>query len=485
MEHFVKNSSELENIITTLINGDTVYLAPGVYSGLNFSNLNFDDAITVKSFDNSDPAIIENLSKIENCNNITISNVIFQYTDVQGSRPNNISNSLLSIIDSNSIQVLESEFLGFNSDFTDESIGMYEGYPFGIALNISNSDSVTVGTNYISTLHRGIRLDKTNDVKIENNHLEKIRIDGVNGTDHIGTKISENLFENFRPYRLDPDNLSGFTDEHSDMIQFWAKGAEYGVHDFKISDNIFIQKDYQSQTVFGRNNIYSNQDPSIQYFSNFEISGNLIYNGHFNAISLTGVNGARIFDNTVIPNEIVSEDKKSSPIVYVGYMGDRPTAETFDIDSVEVQMGRDFHIYNNIFTKKNDEIVTIKAYNKNVNEYEDVTENLKLVIEENRGFDTREINQINHREKVKFNFLESEDENLFLIDQESESLYDGIGSEYYYSAQAMENFFSKMKTAGENSVKQVTDWSLDGSFENFDAALLFAGEIVPPIENWG
>jgi len=222
MIHTVSDTDQLHAALKSAKGGDTIKLQSGVYEGVLIEDMHFNAPVTITSADPNNPAIFHNKTTVSGSSNLVFDTVEMQHKDMVGEWPNSSWNALLYIADSENITLLNSKLSGFDSDFTDASRSLYEGHAVGTGIYLSNASDIQITGNELSTLFGGISLKNTEDVTISSNHIHKIRLDGIAGTDQKNTLIEQNLFENFKPYQVDPDNFTGWTDDHSDMIQYWG-----------------------------------------------------------------------------------------------------------------------------------------------------------------------------------------------------------------------------------------------------------------------
>jgi len=234
--------------------------------------------VQVRSLDPENPAILLNKTAVKSSGNITFDSLVLEFDAPTNGYPNSGFNALLYLYESNNIQLTNSKLVGHFSEITDTSQNLHEGYPYGMGITVRDSTDIVIDKNEFSTLYGGVSLNNSETVDITNNHIHDIRKDGITITDMLNTTIEQNLFEHFVPYRKVAGEVNGYTDDHSDMIQYWGKGTEFGVHDLAIRDNVFLQNDVSTQTIYGRLNLKKTDNPDEISFTNFEITGNLIYN---------------------------------------------------------------------------------------------------------------------------------------------------------------------------------------------------------------
>lgn len=447
----VSNSAQLKNALNKAKGGDTISLKSGEYS-LDIRDKNFDSAVTVTSADPENPAVLVRSTKVMDSSNITFTNLELTPDEPIGVLPNASAKAALFIRNSHDIKLLDSYV--HSRDITrameDEDRNLYEDLPFGFGVRVSDSKDVVLSGNEITQLHKGIGLWNTENVQVLNNHLHHIRVDGIVGTDQRDTLIAENLFNSFVPYRKNPDDVNGLTDDHSDMIQYWGATAKFGIDGFTVKDNVFIQTEGAgNQTLYGRRNLRETDDPEAIELKNFEISGNLIVNGHKNAISIGDVSNVEIFNNTVIPSEIVYEDFRKIPTVMVTNNGDyAPEDDEFSLYSDGVQTARNISIYDNVLTYAFDPEVRIEAYNNKYNTASEVHEALDIDINGNNWLSSRlEEIKVSHQAQFKLDVTAIKNILKVSIDPQTSDLHGDKGSAYYTDAAALRALFNKLNTS--------------------------------------
>lgn len=304
MQYVVQSEQEFYNLAKTLQGGDVVAFAAGQYDTMTFKDLNFASEVKITSLDANNPAVFADKTAIINSSNLTFENLSFELKTATDTS-SYAYNSLLYLTDSSSIKISQNNIQGIVSTTGQDPNAVTNpdaeiiGYATGSGISLNNVQDVTILNNDIHDLRFGISFRDTQDTLVSGNHIHDIRTDGIRGTDQINTVIESNLFENFHPWH-GPNTTIG---DHADMIQYWGAGASFGIDGFVVKNNIFFQEDDYTQTVFGRLGLSANQDPTQISFQNFEVSGNLIYNGHTHGITLSGIDGVKVFDNTLIPNQ--------------------------------------------------------------------------------------------------------------------------------------------------------------------------------------
>jgi len=446
MIHTVSDTDQLHTALNAAKGGDTIKLQPGIYEGLTIRDMHFDAPVTITSADPNNPALFHNKTTVRDSSNLIFDGLEMQHTDPNGDWPNSSWNALLYVFDSNNITLSNSKLSGVEVDFTDEARNLHEGFSFGMGVYVTDSSDVLISGNELTKLFGGVNLRGTENVTVSGNHIHNIRVDGVAGTDQINTLIEQNLFENFKPYSADPDNPTGLTDDHTDMIQYWGTGADFGIDGFYVRDNVFLQGSGVTQTVFGRLNLRPTDDADAISLKNFEVSGNLIYNGHNNGITLSDVNGAKVFNNTVLANEQILGDFRDVPTVNVRYDGPSAAQAGFDLNSDKTQASRNIEVYDNVLSHAHSEEVIIYAHSKNVNDRDEVMASLNISEHDNHWISTR-LPAAEYFEYVSKLAYETDGKTSTVsLDNRSAEIHGNKGSAYYTDANALQDFLNNLNT---------------------------------------
>ncbi len=271
----VVNSAVTLNLaLKAAVSGDTILLAPGVYSNLSIRGLSFDSDVTIKSQDPGAPAVITNMT-IMDSKGLTFENLEF---------------SNAGLTEPSSYRVTRGEDIHFknldvhgslNNDPSDDTS----------AFLIRESKDVSVTNSQFRELSHGINHLDSSELNFSDNSFSEMRSDGILGGGSSNVLIARNTFTNFHPD----------LDDHPDAIQFWSKNTTVSAHDIVIIDNVITQGDGGPiQGIFLR-------DTTGVVFVDVKISGNEIVGGLGNGIMVEGARNLTITDNVVTS----SPDKKA------------------------------------------------------------------------------------------------------------------------------------------------------------------------------
>lgn len=262
----VSSSSEFATALKSVVDGDSIKLAAGDYSGIKIDNINKGN-ITITSADPENPAALHDLL-IRNSSGITLSHVQLEEL---------VPGKLFGF------QVVKSNGVVIDSvDVTGPQIG--NGLEVS-SLMIRLSNNVTVKNSEFSELGNALSILDNTNMTVENNYFHDIRADGVHGGGNSNLVISGNVFTDFYPAPGD----------HPDAIQLWTTHTKASTSNISITDNLFVRG--EGGPVQG---IFMYDDVGGLPFYNVNITGNAIIGGMFNGIMAQNVIGGSIADNVVV-----------------------------------------------------------------------------------------------------------------------------------------------------------------------------------------
>lgn len=301
----VRNNVELVEAFGSASSGDRIELVAGDFDAQRLKNRDFADAVVITSADPTNPAVFRGALTITDVSNVEITNLRFA--------PDGNALDILDLVivwGSHGIALRENSFTGHiptadegtplseDIDTRDEARGLIEGQPFARGVRITQTDGVVLQNNEFSQLHKGIILDRVQEVEVLGNHLHDLRSDGINLVDAVSVTIAENLMESFHPFH-NYDNLA-YAD-HGDFIQWWAGDGGLGIRDLTIRDNALLQgAGSWVQGIFGRSGS-ANPDGSPAEFSGIRIENNIINTSHTNGIFVGDARDVEIIGNTLLP----------------------------------------------------------------------------------------------------------------------------------------------------------------------------------------
>lgn len=263
----VKDSVGLLAAVKSAKDGDVILLNSGYYKSVNFTGIQINGNVTIKSLDPNNQAALLDLT-VKGSSGLTFEDLRFTPLSADRLYTFNVANS--SNIHFDGIEVTG-----------PEGAAGYKASPF----MIRGSDNVTVTNSEFHHLWHGISMLDSSNVSITANYFHDIRTDGVRGGGVSNLVVSGNYMTDFFP-------ASG---DHPDGIQLWTTNTTASAHDIVISDNIITRgAGAPVQGIFLRDQV------GTLPYQNLAITGNLVLGGLYNGIAAGHVDNATISGNTVI-----------------------------------------------------------------------------------------------------------------------------------------------------------------------------------------
>lgn len=171
------------------------------------------------------------------------------------------------------------------------------------AISIQDSSNVTITGTLIENYYLGVGFGNVQGLTFTHNEITGMQGDGMHGNGLQDATIAYNNFHDFY----------GTTQEinHADMLQIWDNNSEILSKNIEIHNNVFDSGGgSSSQSIFIVNDSFKLTGVK-EYFENISVYENLIFNSQANGIVLDHVDGATVYNNTVLFNEADAEG--SSP----------------------------------------------------------------------------------------------------------------------------------------------------------------------------
>lgn len=273
----VNSTSSLISALKAAVGGDTIALAPGVYSGL-MTKIPFvyQSTVTITSADPSNLAVITDFT-LSGAKNLTFSKVELATLDHPDKIANDGSFWAFKIVKSSDIHFDQVKVHGsLDGNAANDVQGLL----------IRDSKNVSVTNSEFQQLERGLAIGTTDNVKVSGNNTFDLRSDGFNFSAVGHISVTNNTFRNFTPTATD----------HPDAIQFWTRGTTTPSHDILISGNLIMRGEGAgTQGIFLRDQI------GTLPYERLTISDNLIVGTGYSGIRIIGAK-----DLTLSRNELVS-----------------------------------------------------------------------------------------------------------------------------------------------------------------------------------
>lgn len=287
MDILVRSSSELRGAFASANDGDVIKLAPGDYGSTLLRGRDFNTDVTITSADSGNRAVFDNYLEFNDVSGVTLEDVDIDASALAASA----SASRIQVIRSQDVTLRDISVEGHVPTSSEDSSGgrlaPHAGYGYENGMRLRWTDNVTLENVEFSDVRQALSIsDDSNNTTISNVDIHDVR-EGINLNDANGTVIEDSWFHDFKPYQGD----------HPDMIQYW--GTDSGVQGLTIRDNLLDQSDGWTQSIFG----HFNGRPDYVTGSDFVITGNTIINGQPNAIRIREIDGFKISDNVLLPND--------------------------------------------------------------------------------------------------------------------------------------------------------------------------------------
>ncbi len=264
----VSNQIELRAALASRTSDTVIVLKEGNYGSLNFNARESALSIKMIAADPSKPPVFEGVT-ISNANGLLMEGIRFQpaagVNFANGLTLRNVEDAVLT----------KNAFIGKEGSFGTSQRGLL----------VDQSSDVVVNDNTFTGLHRGAVFTNTNDLKVTNNDVSKMRSEGFNFAGVKNVEIAHNDMQDFRPA----------TGDHPDFIQFWTRGMQTASENIHIHSNTLIQNN-PGLSVQG---IFMDNDFGIPY-KNVVIEKNVIQSGMPHGINLDLAEGVQISNNVAL-----------------------------------------------------------------------------------------------------------------------------------------------------------------------------------------
>lgn len=272
----VSTTAALSTAMNTASLGDTIYLSPGVYAGLDKFNTVRPGMVTIRSLDPNNRAVL-NYFRLNGCQNFTFTDLEI---DLTGS--------------SKAIEVWTCTDVLFTNCYVH---GPVSGGILDVIDNLvtgfdaRTSTRLTISNCRFYRLYNGIGNNANITVTYENNHFHDIRCDGINGAAFTGAVIRGNYFTDFYP-----QGDVGGAGDHPDACQIFLNSANAGSSNILIENNKVVRgsgHQIQGFTCF--------REDVTKSVTGITIRGNVLVGASFNGIYVAGGLNVLIEDNVLAP----------------------------------------------------------------------------------------------------------------------------------------------------------------------------------------
>ncbi|SMX24257.1 right-handed parallel beta-helix repeat-containing protein [Boseongicola aestuarii] len=263
--------------MTNRLGGETLYLAPGDYGSVTLEGFMFDEPITIVS-ESAGQATIESL---------TISgstNLIFEGIHFESPSNGTSASSIVSIKDSDNIQINHSEINGPVDD-------VYDGH---VGVRVTDSSNVKIEGNFIHDVKRAGIFENTDGLIVAENTADYLGDDN-----YKFIAVNDVLIEN----NIGARHVFPSEGAHLDFIQFQGRDSS----DIVIRGNLLLPENKTNiQGIF----------LDDAHYTNVLIEQNIIVTGMIRGISLSSGTNVVARDNTVL--DIDGAGSKATKVMVVG-----------------------------------------------------------------------------------------------------------------------------------------------------------------------
>jgi hypothetical protein len=290
----VNSAAGLTAALSTAHAGDTIELAAGNYGDVLIKSENFAQGLTIESASTGAPAVLHSLTVLSS-SGLTFSGLDVNYTPTAATASFSSAvrfNHSTDIVFQNSTVVGGNAITGVAQNATTlDSTSNVIGLPTGVGVTVEYSNGVTLNNNDISKLYRGVVVNDSDKVTIENSNIHETRTSSI-----VGAVVNDLVINNNQLSDSNPWNW-GKSGDHADFIHIWTDSslqttASSGI---QITNNTITQGD--GTAILG---IYLQDDNRELGFTNVNISNNEIMNGNANGIRVENTFNSQIENNTLL-----------------------------------------------------------------------------------------------------------------------------------------------------------------------------------------
>lgn len=192
-----------------------------------------------------------------------------------------------------------------------------------VALDIRRSANVRIEGMQISAAHRGIMVDRSEDIELVGNSLTGLISDGINIALSRRVRVEGNRCRDFNPAPaiFDPNGVRLKDGDHPDCIQAWSRPEVPPVSDIVVIDNDI---EGQMQGIFFGNHVRGGVDDGG--FDRITIKNNRVVVAHPNGIRLIDGRDSLVTGNQVatVPGAVLPGGKPVKAMLNVS--GERTIA---------------------------------------------------------------------------------------------------------------------------------------------------------------
>jgi hypothetical protein len=315
VKSFTATPTTFSSILNTAAAGDVIYLNSGAYGAVSISNRKYSQFLTIKAGSGQTP-VLSSL-KINSVSRMVFAGLTVNGNGVRSKSPDGILVNLLSsnnVVFENNIVESTSGTFPWRAETTNET---------AVDASIAPSDGVIASQDYCVTLNSNQIKNVFNAIGVGGDQV------GTNGQNYM---VSDNTIDHFAGDGIDHsvtniviqgNHITNGLDIcsskciHNDGIQGWNWEDKLGI----INKNIVIDGNYiQSQTVPNLPLAVALQGIDIfdGFWDNITITNNVVLVSSDTGISIAGVNGLHIINNSVMNIPLNGVSQSSAYWMYSG-----------------------------------------------------------------------------------------------------------------------------------------------------------------------
>ena len=270
--------------------GDVISMPGGDYGALELdSDFAWDGApVTLRSADPADPIVLRAML-LKGVRNLIVEGVTFDYVPRSGDSEKIAPFSVRSSVN---VTVRGGVFDGADAVDGKE---WARGFGFGHGFYVYGGKDIALeGSTFFNWKRAGV-FERVTGLTVRGNEVRAIRSDGFDFAQVQDVLIEANHLHDFEGA---PEGT-----DHRDMIQFWTASTDKPSRNVTIRGNVLDSGNGSAtQSIFIRNEISERDETrrDAMLYRDFTIENNLIRNGHVHGITVTGIRGLTVRNNTVI-----------------------------------------------------------------------------------------------------------------------------------------------------------------------------------------
>ena len=275
----VNNGTELNTELTNATGGEIIEIAAGVNVGsITVNAKNYASEVIVRSLDTDNKGVFNYFRSQNGCNNLTISDVVFDYTYTSGDAGLEVSFSC------SSCDNMKFDQIEFSGDFDGS------GYATGLGFQLFYGNNIQITNCDLHDWNNVMTAFNPTNLTITGNQFRGQSSDALNITSCVTALIQGNHFHS--------PQTTPYPSAHMDFIQLLRNVG--GCTDVDIYDNVFDHSNgHWTQTFWMGGDGYDLSVDANRH-KRIHIRDNLVYNGHSHGIGAYGIDDLTVDHNTFL-----------------------------------------------------------------------------------------------------------------------------------------------------------------------------------------